>query len=268
MSSLLLFSEILFFWCLATATHHVNVRWSAWRANEIPLAPVGPAGRAVAIAAGVLLSTWAVTPATVLLAILAAATVLVLFAGRPRATPVGLLAELELAMVALFAASAGAVIWVGGLRVGFPLLRVSIADQHLAFIYLAASGMVLAVWQSGNLVRGFLQKSGVVPRIEEGEQEPAGTPDTEDASESEANGPSGLKHGRLIGYLERILIVVLVVKGSYEGLGFLVAAKGLIRAREFEDRHLAEYFLVGSLLSVVCALAIGLAIQYASTLLW
>lgn len=268
MSSLLLFSEALFFWCLATATPHLSLPWSAWRSEKNPLVATGPATRAAAVAGVVLVATWSITPSTVLLAALSSATVILLYAGRPPATSAGLLAELELAMTALFAGASGTLIWMGHMNVGFPGLRVAIPEQRLAFLYLAASGMVLAIWQSGNIVRGILQKSGIVLPRQKEQRAGAGYDEAEDALVPEASSPRELKHGRLIGYLERILIVVLVVKGSYEGLGFLIAAKGLIRASEFEDRQLAEYFLVGSLLSVVCALAIGLSIQYALAHLW
>jgi hypothetical protein len=254
MSDLLFFSEVLFFWCLATATPRLDLRWTAWKSGAGVRGAFGPATRSAAVAAGVLLSAWTFTPASILLAVLAATSVLVLFAGRPRSLYVGLLAELELVSTIGFSALAGAIIWLGELHVGFPLLRIPLPEARLAFLYLASSGFVLAVWLSGNIVRGFLQKSHVLPSAED--------------SGPNAHESRRLEHGRLIGYLERILIVVLVVKGSYEGLGFLIAAKGLIRAREFEDRNLAEYILVGSLLSVVCALALGIAIQYALAQLW
>jgi hypothetical protein len=67
----------------------------------------------------------------------------------------------------------------------------------------------------------------------------------------------------LIGHLERAILILLVIEGSYEGLGFLIAAKGLIRARELETREVAEYFLVGTLASVVCALVVGIGLRYA-----
>ena len=74
--------------------------------------------------------------------------------------------------------------------------------------------------------------------------------------------------GRAIGNLERLLMVLVVGLGSYEALGFLVAAKGLIRAREFEDRDFAEYFIVGTLTSVAVALVVGLVLRLTVPYLW
>jgi hypothetical protein len=63
--------------------------------------------------------------------------------------------------------------------------------------------------------------------------------------------------GRKLGCLERILMLLFVVGGQYEALGLIVAAKGLIRSKEFEDRDFTEYFLLGSLASVLVAVVTG-----------
>ena len=65
--------------------------------------------------------------------------------------------------------------------------------------------------------------------------------------------------GALIGTLERCLTFVFVLNGNYQAVGFIVAAKSILRFRESEGAR-AEYVLVGTLLSfsiaVLCALAI------------
>lgn len=57
--------------------------------------------------------------------------------------------------------------------------------------------------------------------------------------------------GMVIGILERFLIMTAVLAGSPAGVGLVVAAKSVFR---FEDakrgRHAAEYFLIGTFLSV------------------
>jgi len=78
-----------------------------------------------------------------------------------------------------------------------------------------------------------------------------------------------LNRGRLIGNLERIVLTLVVAAGSYAALAFLVAAKGLVRSEEFEkSRDFTEYFLIGSLASVLVALCAGLALRYALLALW
>lgn len=65
-----------------------------------------------------------------------------------------------------------------------------------------------------------------------------------------------LKAGRVIGALERLLILILFMGGNTGVVGLVITAKGLIRFPEInKSREFAEYFLVGTLLSVIGALA-------------
>ncbi|MBD7994158.1 hypothetical protein H9639_02465 [Arthrobacter sp. Sa2CUA1] len=80
------------------------------------------------------------------------------------------------------------------------------------------------------------------------------------AGEKPARGPA-LKGGRLIGPIERLLIVVLAFAGAPQIIAALAAAKGVVRFPEIaEDRGTgskAEEFLVGSLASwTLSALAV------------
>jgi hypothetical protein len=60
-----------------------------------------------------------------------------------------------------------------------------------------------------------------------------------------------------------------VAAGSYAALAFLVAAKGIVRSDEFDkNRDFAEYFLIGSLASVLVALCAGIALRFALIRLW
>ncbi len=63
--------------------------------------------------------------------------------------------------------------------------------------------------------------------------------------------------GRLIGQLERALIYLLVLAGEPQGVGFLVAAKSILRfgeVKEPEQRKEAEYIIIGTLMSFGWAL--------------
>lgn len=68
---------------------------------------------------------------------------------------------------------------------------------------------------------------------------------------------TGLKDGgRLIGQLERCLIFLFILMGQPGGIGFLVAAKSILRFSEAkESQKLAEYVLIGTLLSFGLAIA-------------
>lgn len=66
--------------------------------------------------------------------------------------------------------------------------------------------------------------------------------------------------GALIGSLERIICLVLVFVGQYEAIGFIIAAKSILRFKDYETAK-TEYVLVGTLLSFGIALLLGLTIK-------
>ena len=70
--------------------------------------------------------------------------------------------------------------------------------------------------------------------------------------------------GRWIGMLERLVIFVAVLARVEALIGFVIAVKAVLRlpeARERWSRELAEYYLVGSLASLGCAMVLGLGVR-------
>ena len=71
----------------------------------------------------------------------------------------------------------------------------------------------------------------------------------------------GLKHGgKVIGWLERGLVLLLVLAGQPGGVGFIVAAKSILRYGDIKDgrqRRLTEYVISGTFLSFGWALLIA-----------
>lgn len=67
--------------------------------------------------------------------------------------------------------------------------------------------------------------------------------------------------GHVIGNVERMLTLVFVMLGQYEAIGFLLAAKSLLRFRE-TDMVQSEYVLVGTLLSFAMAILVGVAVLF------
>jgi hypothetical protein len=65
--------------------------------------------------------------------------------------------------------------------------------------------------------------------------------------------------GRLIGVLERLLVLTFVLLDQYEAVGFLIAAKSILRFKE-GDRKTTEYVLIGTMLSFAIAIGIGILI--------
>jgi hypothetical protein len=71
--------------------------------------------------------------------------------------------------------------------------------------------------------------------------------------------PPTFAAGRVIGELERALLLLFALDGNYAAAGFLVAAKGFIRAREAAAPGFAEYVVVGTLASFLFAAAVAAA---------
>jgi hypothetical protein len=69
--------------------------------------------------------------------------------------------------------------------------------------------------------------------------------------------------GKLIGQLERSLIFLFIFIGQPAGIGFLVAAKSILRFEEAKKQRLAEYVLIGTLLSFSLAIALASATMWA-----
>ncbi len=67
--------------------------------------------------------------------------------------------------------------------------------------------------------------------------------------------------GRLIGNLERLLTLGFVITGHFAAIGFIIAAKSILRYRD-GDTAKTEYVLVGTFLSIGCALALGMVYNY------
>ena len=76
-------------------------------------------------------------------------------------------------------------------------------------------------------------------------------------SDIDASGEGGLDNaGRLIGYVERVMIVTFILVNEYTAIGFLIAAKGLFR---INDTLRSEYIIVGTMISFAIAVLIGAA---------
>ena len=67
--------------------------------------------------------------------------------------------------------------------------------------------------------------------------------------------------GRCIGILERAIILTLTISGAYTSIAFVLTAKSIARYKELEDRDFAEYYIVGTLLSALIAIAGGLFLR-------
>lgn len=116
-------------------------------------------------------------------------------------------------------------LWDAGLWAGLP---------RLAPVMALAAGLILAT-RAGGFAVGLLMEPWA------------------------AEAPSGLPGGgRMIGLLERGLIFTLLLTGQAQGVGYLVAAKSVLRfGAVANESKLSEYVIIGTLASVLWA--IGMA---------
>lgn len=100
---------------------------------------------------------------------------------------------------------------------------------------LYALGYLICLRPANEWIREFLVVNGVMVRSD-GELE---------------------KAGRLIGSLERILVITFVLIGQFSAIGFLIAAKSILRFKE-ADAPKTEYVWIGTMLSFGVAIGAGL----------
>ena len=114
---------------------------------------------------------------------------------------------------------------------------------HVA-IYLAF--LLLLTWGGNHAVRLILNLSGK-PHPPASEQPYARTP------------PIARPGGRFIGILERTLIFIGVAASSLQIMVAVIALKSVARYRDLNDRAFAEYFLIGSMASILWAILVTFA---------
>jgi hypothetical protein len=166
---------------------------------------------------------------------------------------------------------------VGLSRSREPTLRLWIADQvaHLASIGLATwvvqswappsphvEGETLAAWTTACLVAGVfafawtggngIVKATLVHSADRMEAD-------DDPANPEAGGIPG--SGRTIGMLERTIALVLILLGEWAALVLLVAVKSIARFEALKERRFAEYYLIGTLTSLLVAILAGLFLR-------
>lgn len=75
---------------------------------------------------------------------------------------------------------------------------------------------------------------------------------------SPQNGAKNLVAGMYIGWIERFLVLTALLCRSPEAVGLMLTAKSIARFSELKDDGSAEYFLLGTLLSLSLAMVGGL----------
>jgi uncharacterized protein DUF3307 len=111
-------------------------------------------------------------------------------------------------------------------------------------VYVVVSGAVIAIWAGAIAVGRWVEPF---------------------AAQLGTQRPGLARAGRMIGLIERALIFLAVILRLEALVGFVIAAKAILRlpeVREPSHRELAEYYLVGSLASVFWAVLAGVLVRW------
>lgn len=128
--------------------------------------------------------------------------------------------------------------------------RLNIALINRGLLY--ATGYIFVLEGGTEIVRGILRPLQMAVR-----SEVAASPKSILAEE--------LGTGKIIGNLERFLILTLVLLEEYTAIAFVLTAKSVARFRELDKRKFAEYYLIGTLTSTLVAIIVGLLLSILPT---
>ena len=74
-----------------------------------------------------------------------------------------------------------------------------------------------------------------------------------------SNTENTIKSGRMIGTIERIIMLFFLLIKQYSSVGLVLTAKSIARYNKIsENKEFAEYYLLGTLLSTICVLMISI----------
>ncbi len=120
-------------------------------------------------------------------------------------------------------------------------------------VWITVSAYLFIIWPCA-LVLGYLTKRWreAVERRITPERPAPGSPTLSEA-------------GKWIGIFERCLVLTFILTNHFEGIGFLVAAKSILRLGEIkggDNRAETEYILIGTLMSFSVSILTGLLCRY------
>lgn len=125
--------------------------------------------------------------------------------------------------------------------------RLPDAGAKLAMAYAVGAGLIIATRTGQFAVALFMERFEL--------------PDMET---TDAGADKGLREGGAwIGLLERTAVFALVLANQFAAIGFLIAAKSVLRFQYARDRSHSEYVIIGTLASFSWAVATALATLWA-----
>ncbi|KAA3616954.1 MAG: hypothetical protein D8M58_04850 [Calditrichaeota bacterium] len=124
------------------------------------------------------------------------------------------------------------------LKLSIPFFKSALQVEKINITLKVMAGFVFTIKEGTLITRLVLRNMSAVPMKKE-------EPETNDVQEFD--------RGKLIGILERSLIYFLIIFNQVAAIAIIIALKSIARFKEMDDKNFAEYFLIGSLLSIVVA---------------
>lgn len=151
--------------------------------------------------------------------------------------------------------------WISWLSAGWEVTPLSLVRYVAAFTFLAQPTNYLIRWlvdkdADSLLVERIIRRGHALSVLVFREQTAAANENVV----GESQGAHTLRIGRVIGLLERWLLLTLVLHSEFGLMGLVLTAKSLARFKQMEDAAFAEYYLLGTLYSTLSAVLVGLAL--------
>lgn len=156
------------------------------------------------------------------------------------------------------------------------LIELPLAAQQLSALTLGMAIVAFVIFGGRFLIDGILASLAFAPQLSPAERlariEAQGghigavpPPETDDQRTWRLQ---ELYRARVIGYFERLLVLVTAALLQFDALGFLIAAKGIARSEKLSQPGGSAYFLIGTLASVGLAVGGGLLLRLLYFGLW
>lgn len=116
-----------------------------------------------------------------------------------------------------------------------------VLEQNFNKVWIITFAYIFLVWPTGYIIGGITKKW-----------------------QKEIDDDGLDKAGMWIGQLERILTLTFILLSQFQALGFLIAAKSILRisVKKKQERKLTEYVLIGTMLSFSISIFMGIIILY------
>ncbi len=74
--------------------------------------------------------------------------------------------------------------------------------------------------------------------------------------------------GKTIGMIERAMVTIFIYSGEFNAIVLIFGVKSIARFSELQDRKFGEYYLIGTLSSLLFAIIIGIIIKWVISNFW